>query len=421
MQHWFWLILPSFVSRRFGHSTIKQTQPDETSYLNGLRGVAAVVVVLQHITEFFYPENHGCYGDGGPEPDHYIQLPYFKLLLMGSFSVTLFFVISGFALTFGPLRKIHAGNPEAAIASMPSSIFRRPIRLFLPILPVYAFSWVLIQAWFIWNLGTAGPIPRQENFLVEMYIGIKHWLIIDTTPYVVATYFPQGWTLYDEHMGSLLVFLCCLAFARTKVAVRMLGVSIVAIWHFYVDQWTSFLFLGGMLLADLRLATADRPPLKPTHERWKRFALIALLVVSLFFGSWPYTGDVAQCVGFQYFAGIGMPGMLPMRFWHSLASVTTLFALEGLPSTQRLFNSPMILYLGEISYSLYLIHWAVGYSWAEAVAAAVIAAGYEKFWACMASVAVTLTTGIWVADLFWRYSDIQCVKLARWIATKLGV
>lgn len=423
VQHWFWQLMPSFVSQHFGHSTIKQAKPSETSYLNGLRGIAAVVVVLQHITELFYPENHGCYGDGGEglEPDHYIQLPFLKLILMGSFSVTLFFVISGFALTYGPLRKIHAGNPEAAIASMPSSIFRRPIRLFLPILPLYMFSWILIQVWFVWDIGSGGPGAKQDNFFIEMWVGFKHWLLIDTSPYVIAYYFPQGWTLHDEHMGSLLVFLCCLAFARTKTAVRMLGTSIVAIWHFYVDQWTSFLFLGGMLLADLRLATADKPILKVQHQPVKKIVMIVLLVIGLFFGSWPYTGDVTQCVGFRHFAHITMPGMMQMRFWHSLAAVVTLFALEGLPGAQRVFNSPVILYLGEISYSLYLVHWIVGFSWGEAIASAVLNAGHDRFWACMASLAVTLTTGIWLADIFWRYSDMQSVKAARWLATKVGV
>lgn len=140
------VLFPSFIARLLGyHSDVKPTRPSDTSYLNGLRGIAAVIVVLQHTSEEYYPENHGCYGDGPPEEDHYIQLPFLRLISNGSFSVALFFVISGFALSYGCLRKIHAGNAEAAIAAMPSSIVRRPIRLFLPILAVYVLSWILIQ------------------------------------------------------------------------------------------------------------------------------------------------------------------------------------------------------------------------------------------------------------------------------------
>jgi len=140
------ILFPSFIARRLGYySNVKPTRVNETSYLNGLRGIAAAIVVLQHTAEEYYPENHGCYGDGPPEQDHYVQLPFLHLINNGSFAVALFFVISGFSLSYGPLRKIYAGNAEAAIAGMPSSIFRRPIRLFLPVVPVFVVSWILIQ------------------------------------------------------------------------------------------------------------------------------------------------------------------------------------------------------------------------------------------------------------------------------------
>lgn len=140
------ILFPSFIARRLGyHSSVKPSRPNETSYLNGLRGIAAVIVVLQHSHEEYYPENHGCYGDEPPEQDHYIQLPFLRLIVNGSFAVALFFVISGFALSYSALQKIHSGKAEAAIAAMPSAILRRPIRLYLPLVPVYALSWILIQ------------------------------------------------------------------------------------------------------------------------------------------------------------------------------------------------------------------------------------------------------------------------------------
>lgn len=153
------ILFPSFIARQLGYySDVKPSRADDTSYLIGLRGIAAVIVVIQHTSEEYYPENHGCYGDGPPEEDHYIQLPFLHLINNGSFAVALFFVISGFALSYGSLRKIYAGNAEAAIAAMPSSVLRRPIRLFLPIVPVYALSYILIQYvhtfFFFWPPGS---------------------------------------------------------------------------------------------------------------------------------------------------------------------------------------------------------------------------------------------------------------------------
>lgn len=417
----FWLLLPSFVSRYYGHSDVKAPRKDETSYLNGLRGVAAIIVVLQHTQENYYPENHGCYGDDPPEVDHYIQLPYIRMILNGSFSVALFFVISGFALTYGSLKKIHAGNAEAAVASMPSSIFRRPIRLFFPILPVYLLSWILVQAQLMYSLGINVMVPKHGNFWREAWAGIRHWILLDTSPYPPAAYFPQLWTLYQEHMGSILVFLCCLAFARTSTATRMLGVSGVALWQFYTLNWPNFLFLTGMLLAELRFVEAMLPEIKPGHQKLRKLVSAVVLVVALFFGSWPFLGNVNVCYGFRHFATWIMPGITQMRFMHALSAPVTILAMEGLPTVRGFFNTTPILYLGEISYSFYLLHWAVSYTVSKAVALALYEAGSSKLTGCLAALSVTMVLGTWGSDLLWRFGDIPSVKFAKWISNRLRV
>lgn len=48
-----WQLLPSFVAKALGHvdkNAVIQ-KPHETSWLNGLRGVAALIVVNMHVTE----------------------------------------------------------------------------------------------------------------------------------------------------------------------------------------------------------------------------------------------------------------------------------------------------------------------------------------------------------------------------------
>lgn len=416
-----WMLLPSFVARRYGHSEVEAAKANETSYLNGLRGIAALIVVLQHTTEEYYIEIHSCYGDGLPGMQHYIQLPILRLVLLGSFSVALFFVISGFALTYGPLKRIHAGNSDAALAAMPSSIFRRPIRLFLPILPVYVISWILIQGQFMYGLHTDLPLAKWPNILWEAWAGLKHFSFIDTSPYIVLYYFRQGWTLHDEHMGSLLVFLCCIAFARTTTGVRMMGVAAVAVYQFYTGGWVGFLFLGGMLLADLRHVRAKMATPKPVYRWLRALGATLLLAPSLFFGSWPYVGTMRNCVGFKHFAGIGLDVMAQHHFFHALSAVSLIFAMESLPALQWLLNTAPVLYLGDISYSLYLMHWAVAYSWSKALSLAMMRAGFTKLTACLSAVTVTVVTGIWVADLFWRFSDAQSVRFSKWLSRRIKI
>lgn len=46
----FWLLVPSYIARIFGHATENSIipAPNKTSYLNGLRGIASLIVALQH-------------------------------------------------------------------------------------------------------------------------------------------------------------------------------------------------------------------------------------------------------------------------------------------------------------------------------------------------------------------------------------
>lgn len=439
----FWTLLPSFVSRQWNGTDLaeKSARIDDTSYLNGLRGIGALVVVIQHTTHEYYPENAGCYGDGPPETDHFVQLPFVRILVDGSFSVALFFVISGFALSYGPLKRIHANNPEAAVAAMPSSIFRRPIRLFLPVFPVYVFSWILIQGQWMYSSsayvmspeGTPGDlIARQSNIFMEVWKGLQQFASIDTTG-LEALYFPQSWTLFYEHIGSLIVFLFCIAFARTTIVTRMIGVATSALYSYYTGGllgWAGFLFLGGMLLAESRCIRASGKYFEPapagsTSLKWLMTAGSTLvLVMAMFFGSWPEDGDAARCVGFKHFVGIVL-GTAPedyQLYMVGLSALATVCALESLPSLQQLFNTAPVRYLGDISYSLYLVHVAVAYSWSKTAALTAMGAGIGKSVACVGiALPITLVTGFWLADLHWRFVDSQSVKLSRWASDKLGV
>lgn len=98
-RHWIssllLFFLPSFVSSYFRpNSSTARTKPlHETAYLDGLRGVAAFVVYLHH-TQLMYRRD-SLYGYGSiPDSRHFLQLPFFRIIVGGQAAVTLFFVIS---------------------------------------------------------------------------------------------------------------------------------------------------------------------------------------------------------------------------------------------------------------------------------------------------------------------------------------
>lgn len=75
----------------------------ETSWLDGLRGVAALLVVLQHEHAMVNMGLHRCYGHDDDETRSLAYWPVVRLLFSGgSFAVMVFFYISGkfFSLLF---------------------------------------------------------------------------------------------------------------------------------------------------------------------------------------------------------------------------------------------------------------------------------------------------------------------------------
>ena len=415
----FWLLLPSPISRRFGHSDAPVPQPTSTSYLNGLRGIAALVVILQHNTNEYYVELHRGWGD--EEGDHYImQLPFIRLLLHGSLMVAIFFVISGFALTYGPLGHAHAGRVDDVLAHLPSSVFRRPLRLFLPIVPVITVSLLLIQCQLFYSLRSDDFMTAQSNIFKEFAVAIDQTLLMTATS-VAMPYFAQGWTLTMELHGSLLVYLCLAAFVRLQPRMRIGFIVLLAVYELEVAQWEMFLLLIGMLLADLRHLRAREPGAsldRRAHAGWW-----ILLIFGLFVGGWPIYGNGGKTMGMKYINWIPTHHIQKNRFWHMAGGTMIVSAIENLPLLQAGLNWGPILYLGEISYALYLVHWMMEQCWFTKGFLIYLAKELKMpfFYALIIESCVSLPATFWVADIHWRLVDRRAVAFSKRVVEKLGI
>src|SRR5262245_47699245 len=105
-------------------------RPGRIRALDGLRGIAAVTVVVQHILSSFPPL--AAMIDRAPDADIVLldldRTPL-RLLWTGSEAVILFFVLSGFVLTL-QIERFQAGS------SYVTYIVRRVSRLYVPYLAI---------------------------------------------------------------------------------------------------------------------------------------------------------------------------------------------------------------------------------------------------------------------------------------------
>jgi len=107
--------------------------------LQGLRGIAACLIVSGHLTIGQYI--------GWPSAVAGLlnKLPILRLVVEGQPIISTFFILSGFVCSLKGLRLCNAGKTQDARAAIASSAIRRFPRLMIPAMLATIISWILEQ------------------------------------------------------------------------------------------------------------------------------------------------------------------------------------------------------------------------------------------------------------------------------------
>ncbi|KAI1137902.1 acyltransferase family-domain-containing protein [Hypoxylon sp. FL0543] len=458
------VLLPSFLHPR---------DPDKpprglhsTSWLDGLRGVAAFFVVWHHISLVFFPwDLH----NGWTSPnDPVIRFPIVRLAISGLPNVMVFFAVSGYALSYKPLSLLRQGRLQDAHQALASSAFRRHPRLFVPAVAL-CLPCVLVAHLGLYGGGermpgaavaTLGP-PRRDTLWRQLldYGGAVARLCDPFAGDGVGWVYNDAlWTLPVEFRGSLVVFGLLLAVSRLRDGVRLLVVFAVVVYCLCFAHWAEFLFVGGVLLADLRLCFSGRGDgcggcgdteaktrccrsrvVVSAALRWWRCAVgcrVLQIIASLlsFLGALYLLGmpklerGGAETPGFEFLARLiperWRAAGSPDHFWPSIAAVWLVLSVDRAPFLQRVFTCRFAQYLGRISYSLYLVHLVILHSfgfWLGKYFVGLAGSDSELhyFAGVLAAAAVFWLISVWAADLGWRFVDAKVVRFASWVYNRL--
>ncbi|KAI0100081.1 hypothetical protein GGR51DRAFT_564493 [Nemania sp. FL0031] len=452
---WLLFLLPFCIARPLGLTERRLPKTMSTTYLNGIRGLACWIVFNEHMVMDKYRDIvFKPYGavDNGHKFEHFIQLPFVRALIAGKGMVCVFFVLSGFVLSYSSLRKINdpgrsnkqerTGSRDDLLTSVSSMTLRRAIRLFGPMLAL-AFITAFVTYYIPW-----GIIDRKApNIFVHLY---KFWLSAVTVmdPYHWARlkplprHFEQAWTLGVEYRLSLAMFLMIATTATLSTVGRKTVIVFVGAWSVYCNRrWDIACAMGGMMLAELRFAplSDDISRLLNRPLRLSKWLTIIPAVFCVLFGtllcSWPEAmPDSAQPYrslweltpsNWRPDANHGSPEPVGgwVWWWGTIGAFLMLWGLEQLPLLQKALSISSLKYLGEISYAYYLLqglgHTHVGnpiyqslqdkYGWSKNSA---FAAGYI----------VGNIFNIIASDYFWRVIDESFIRLARFVVVEwLGV
>jgi peptidoglycan/LPS O-acetylase OafA/YrhL len=293
------------------------------AFIHGLRGIAALAVALFH-----------CY-DSTPVADHVIAtMPYVadQVIRRGFLGVDLFFVISGFVISLTLYRRL------STLGEFGRFFLRRQLRLDPPYWTAIALS--VGSGLLVNHLRplTGAPVPGvgaviAHLFYLQDFLGIKD---------IVGVF----WTLCMEVQFYLFFGVIILRFQKSSVSGRTIGwvmlplyiLSIACFWDLvpsprglFLPRW--FEFFTGVILFLFWRQQISRAQLLVYQG-----TLLLMLLVN------PHTEN----------------GMA----WLTTATVLFIslaFAIAAKTGgIKTWFDTPVLRYLGNISYSLYLMHAVVG-------------------------------------------------------------
>jgi peptidoglycan/LPS O-acetylase OafA/YrhL len=291
--------------------------------LDGLRGWAAIMVVFSHLR-----------GQFARHVDPFYDHPLLRVISDGHLAVLIFFVLSGVALS---LRFAQSRQP----VSLVGLIVSRYVRLVIPILVTTLIVHLLISWHFSGSVEAArignseiffGPRRDQGSSLANVLSFSFYSVFFNYDP---STSFNWSlWTMPVEFKGSLLIFGLLFLFSRVPGITRTWRLAMVcALTTFLLIFSTQFFacFTAGYVLAELVHA--------PLHlNKWLRMASLGLVAAS--FGIAAGTGQKNDTSDALQAIGVVMAAL----FW---------------PLMKRFLSTSLSVWLGRVSFPLYLIHMPV--------------------------------------------------------------
>lgn len=309
--------------------------------LTGIRAVAALLVVL----------THAAYTTG-KYPQGYVGLVYSRMEI----GVPIFFVLSGFLL-FLPWVKA-AAQADGSWPSVRRYSWHRVRR----IMPAYAVT--VIAAYLVYHFRTGGPNPGHTWEGLFRNLTLTQIYTDDYLFSFLHQGLTQMWSLAVEVafyvVLPLLAYLLLVVLCRRRWQPRLLLAGLVALalvspaWLVLVHT-TDWLpdgarlwlpgylawFVGGMALAALQ----------PLGVRAYALACVPLAIVSYFIVSTPIAGEPTTSPAEL------REGLVKTAFYAVIATLLVApLALGDRGLYTRVMASRPMVFLGEISYEIFLIH-----------------------------------------------------------------
>jgi peptidoglycan/LPS O-acetylase OafA/YrhL len=379
--------LPSLynVAKQSELQPLKVSTQSRVVVLDSLRGIAAFTVMVHHYlltSPVVYP-----YGQAdAPLWSKLLQFSPLHLVWAGYEAVVLFFVLSGFVLSL----PFSSGEP----LTYSTFALKRWTRIWIPYIAV-----VTLAALSALLLGHSQSQAMGQWFdnawsgrTVEGYL--NHVLLIGDLDRFSTQFLPVVWSLRYEMLASL-AFPLLLALSRgvSWPFLLLLGAAMNIVGVQYAGSLRPFqftlMFLIGILLA------RHRTSLVGLFQRMPRALHVPILALALclYLCSWLAWSDIKS------------PLQVSLLDWGiTAASAFAIVTALASRTAHKILSWPAVIWLGRVSYSIYLTHTLV-------LLVVVHAVGHWIPAWMLLGLCVPLT--LWVSQLSYRWLEVPAIALGR--------
>lgn len=378
----------------------KNEKNKKLGYLEGLRGIAAVIVLLHHLQlafaqnilnelRFYFEQITDSWLLAT------VMHAPINLFFNGELSVFIFWVMSAFVVSI----KLFDKNSKKYLVQ---AISKRYFRLAIPVFFSTMFAYSAMKLGLMFNqelLGVVTSNPKawvlsyydfEPNFLLAVKAALLDVFInIDGDNYNSVF-----WTMFPEFLGSIICFIIFATFGRNKYRfhIYLLLGSVTFLLEYY---WV-ITFIIGHTLCDLHYSKNKTQLHSLIQFLFKNIKInLIILFIALIIGGF-----------YNYYAFLYVP-----------TSGLILYLIVKTKPVQGFLQNRFFLWLGEISFSLYLIHIPIIFSFS---CYTFLNLPFDQTINAILSSILTIILCLFIAHLFTRYIDKFAIRLANRIGKNIS-